>query len=433
MTNPFKRLLSAIVELVRAVNSRIFFGVAFIYLAFFLLSRFPVPSEWLTLENFTILVLAQTSLFAFTENLRIDRYVRFFEVAFGYYLHFVRRYVWWTLLFFASVVFSGLLLLSADRVDALFSPVFMVFGIAIFLAVFEISSDFSFFRRLSVSPISFFATILWTVFVGVYSYRSIFSRFDLPIPGLSALVVSLVFLFAIVFFASDLRGTLVRRRLDLGHMASRRAAATFRVGQFLCIATLVAILAPVASIWYGHFSAIPAPQKTPVDTLPSDDFAPELARILTGLDKLDRTANSGNVASGVTGSSTVSSGTLSGAVPTADIHWSGTGAVSSGSLAEAPVIQPPSTPAPPAVRRIRDIFPGKRYIGLGNTGEDVLWIQRLLNREGYYSGPLDSTFGEATSAALAKFIRARARVNYDYTQLGPKAMEIFKGITVEVR
>jgi peptidoglycan hydrolase-like protein with peptidoglycan-binding domain len=63
----------------------------------------------------------------------------------------------------------------------------------------------------------------------------------------------------------------------------------------------------------------------------------------------------------------------------------------------------------------------------------VLWIQRLLNREGYYSGPLDSTFGEATSAALAKFIRARARVNYDYTQLGPKAMEIFKGITVEVR
>ena len=46
--------------------------------------------------------------------------------------------------------------------------------------------------------------------------------------------------------------------------------------------------------------------------------------------------------------------------------------------------------------------PGERTIGVGNQGPDVLFLQKILNVDGYPCGKADGIFGAATKRAVEK-------------------------------
>lgn len=80
---------------------------------------------------------------------------------------------------------------------------------------------------------------------------------------------------------------------------------------------------------------------------------------------------------------------------------------------------------------MRNIYTFDRYIGIGNDGKDVMQLQTLLKKSGYYKGAITGVFDTVTGDALARFIRAKTGTKNSYTQLGPKALGILNGITVE--
>lgn len=184
----------------------------------------------------------------------------------------------------------------------------------------------------------------------------------------------------------------------MGHLDRNRVLRSLRIFQITGVIAVVSGLSAFAQLWYTEYSAREAAeaarivaQATPAPRIPdpaSEEFSPALLALIDQ-EKARREALS---ASGATSSGVVLSETL---VP------------------------------------VGEIYPGKRYIGLGNTGDDVLWIQKLLAREGYYSGPMNRTFDAATSDAFGRFLRAKTGTTASYTQLGPKTMEVFKSVKVQ--
>lgn len=82
-------------------------------------------------------------------------------------------------------------------------------------------------------------------------------------------------------------------------------------------------------------------------------------------------------------------------------------------------------------KKVRDLYSFDRYIGIGNTGKDVIQLQTLLKKSGYYKGAITGTFDTVTGDALARFLRAKTGTKNSYTQLGPKALGMLNGVTVE--
>lgn len=68
---------------------------------------------------------------------------------------------------------------------------------------------------------------------------------------------------------------------------------------------------------------------------------------------------------------------------------------------------------------------------MGNEGKDVIELQTILKRSGFYNGAVTGKFDIATGNALGVFIRAKTGTRANYTQLGPKALSLWNSIVVE--
>lgn len=112
------------------------------------------------------------------------------------------------------------------------------------------------------------------------------------------------------------------------------------------------------------------------------------------------------------------------------------GATSSGAVApdaetSSGIIAAPAD-SEPTMQTMRDAYPYARYIGLGDVGRDVEWIQRLLVRTGYRSGPVTSVFDQVTSDEFSRYMRDRTGDSRGtYGQLGPQTMARFLSLPLE--
>lgn len=166
----------------------------------------------------------------------------------------------------------------------------------------------------------------------------------------------------------------------MGHLDRNRILRSFRVFRIIGGIALVSGLSAFVHIWYSEYSAREAAEAAKLAAQPavpapriSDPASEEFSPALLALIDQEKARREAAVGTGTT-------------------------------LADVKVL-------------IGDVYPGKRYVGLGNTGDDVLWIQKLLAREGYYSGPLNRTFDAATSEAFGKFLRAKTGTTATYSQL----------------
>lgn len=80
--------------------------------------------------------------------------------------------------------------------------------------------------------------------------------------------------------------------------------------------------------------------------------------------------------------------------------------------------------------KVKDIYTFNRYLGEGNSGEDVTDLQKALQQLGYYSGTLTSDFDSNTISALMKYQLARGLIlhesNFGAGYFGPKTKAVFE-------
>lgn len=56
---------------------------------------------------------------------------------------------------------------------------------------------------------------------------------------------------------------------------------------------------------------------------------------------------------------------------------------------------------------VGDVLRGPRVIRQGDCGSDIIEVQRVLKRLGFYNGPLDGRFEEKTITAVRRFRKAQ--------------------------
>lgn len=82
-------------------------------------------------------------------------------------------------------------------------------------------------------------------------------------------------------------------------------------------------------------------------------------------------------------------------------------------------------------KTIGSVYRFYRYLGIGDTGKDVVWLQSILKSALFYTGAVTGTFDSTTAKALSLFIQQKTGTKTIYMQLGPKALTIFKSIKIE--
>lgn len=55
---------------------------------------------------------------------------------------------------------------------------------------------------------------------------------------------------------------------------------------------------------------------------------------------------------------------------------------------------------------VGDLLKGPRKMRQGDCGADVMEVQRVLKRQGFYTGPIDGNFGRGMRAAVERFRKA---------------------------
>lgn len=82
--------------------------------------------------------------------------------------------------------------------------------------------------------------------------------------------------------------------------------------------------------------------------------------------------------------------------------------------------------------KISKLYKFPRYLWIGDRGDDVLDLQKILLSEWYYKWKLDWNYTKELWDNLKKFITDKIWIEWKYTQLWPKTMEKFKNIEITV-
>lgn len=80
--------------------------------------------------------------------------------------------------------------------------------------------------------------------------------------------------------------------------------------------------------------------------------------------------------------------------------------------------------------KIWEYYDFTRFIWFGNTWEDVWFIQKILKNEWYYNWEIDEIYDNSLWNILDSFIEDKTWISWNYTQIWPKTLEIFKDIKI---
>lgn len=81
-------------------------------------------------------------------------------------------------------------------------------------------------------------------------------------------------------------------------------------------------------------------------------------------------------------------------------------------------------------KSIWELYDFSRFIWIWNTWEDVKNLQKIMSAQGFYLWEINWIFDEDTWDALDNFIETKTWETWNFTQLWPKTLEIFKNIKI---
>lgn len=425
-------------------NSRIVFYSLSAYAIVAVHHFFPVLYTLYTFENFTYFLLFQFVLFILYKK-------AYFSVVLRNYLRQVSVYLEITNIFLFAAVFVGIFLFQIRGSDLSELAGFFIILAAgyIYNSVYKDGGNGTLFGKDRMGRTG--TVFLLVLNIGIWFFLERFlERNGLREHVLTLVSVVLVFFDGIALFLftdtfQRIRDAYVLRISTLPRKTARRIRWIQSAALSFVILTAGATGVYVGYGQYGKMLASKTVEPQPiVSTQPEpaivvsqtaqepaslpDGFFPSASVAATGAVDSKHTNNStGTVVSrgsqsetGTTAQHVVSSGSGTVAVRTAiatlSASQNGTGT---------------TRPASPIKKKVRDVYSFDRYIGVGNNGEDVLQLQKLLKNSGFYKGALTGTFDTATGDALARFLRTKTGTKNSYTQLGPKALRMLNGATIE--
>lgn len=81
-------------------------------------------------------------------------------------------------------------------------------------------------------------------------------------------------------------------------------------------------------------------------------------------------------------------------------------------------------------KNIWELYDFSRFIWVWNTWEDVKNLQKIMSTQGFYLWEVNWIFDEETWKSLDNFIETKTWETWNFTQLWPKTLEIFKNIKI---